>query len=127
MLNIFFFLNRYSLPVTPKMPVGIQMFATITSKHHYATLQRDLRRLATEAVYQDATVQCGDGRRRCSRLILGLLFPELHTVTSFSLLPEVTYTLNLAAVYYINISGVSPDAAVPHQRPGPAGGGAPGG
>ena len=93
----FFFLNRYSLPVTPKMPVGIQMFATITSKHHYATLQRDLRRLATEAVYQDATVQCGDGRRRCSRLILGLLFPELHTVTSFSLLPEVTYTLNLAA------------------------------
>lgn len=96
-LNIFYFLNRYSLPVTPKMPVGIQMFATITSKHHYATLQRDLRRLATEAVYQDATVQCGDGRRRCSRLILGLLFPELHTVTSFSLLPEVRHSKHLTS------------------------------
>ena len=76
-----------------KMPVGIQMFATITSKHHFQTLQRDLRGLASgprAPRYEDTLVVCSDGSRQASRLILGLILPELATVTSFSLLPEVT-------------------------------------
>ena len=79
----------------PPPPVGIQMFATITSKHHFQTLQRDLRGLASgprvPRCYEDTVVVCSDGTRTCyNRLILGLILPELATVTSFSLLPEVT-------------------------------------
>ena len=75
-------------------PVGIQMFATISSKHHFQTLQRDLRGLTTGArahgCYEDTLVVCRDGTRTASRLILGLVLPELATATTFSLLPEVT-------------------------------------
>ena len=71
------------------MPVGIQMFATIHQPHHYTTLQRDLASIVSSDSYYDTTVHCSDGVLRYSRLILGLVLPELTSVTSFSFLPEV--------------------------------------
>ena len=62
------------------------------SVHVYFTrnlFQRDLRGLARAPGYEDTRVVCSDGARTGSRLILGLVIPELATVTSFSLMPEV--------------------------------------
>ena len=55
--------------------------------------QRDLRGLARAPGYEDTRVVCSDGTRTGSRLILGLVIPELATVTSFSLMPEVSKIL----------------------------------
>ena len=80
-------------PVThkmPNMPIGIQMFATITSKDHFLTLRRDLQKFVHCSSYCDTTVYCSDGNLHYSRLIVGLVFPELKTITSFSLLPEIS-------------------------------------
>ena len=74
----------------PNMPVGIQMFATITSKDHFQTLKRDLQKFVHCSSYYDTTVYCSDGNLHYSRLIVGLVFPELKTITSFSLLPEIS-------------------------------------
>ena len=72
------------------MPVGIQMFATITSKDHFQTLRRDLQKVVDCASYYDTTIFCSDGNLHYSRLIVGLVFPELNTITSFSFLPEIS-------------------------------------
>ena len=72
------------------MPIGIQMFATISSKNHFQTLQQDLSNIAGDPSYHDTTVYCSDGQLQYCRLILGLIFPELETVSSFSWLPEIS-------------------------------------
>ena len=74
----------------PNMPIGIQMFATITSKDHFQTLKRDLQKFVQCSSYCDTTIYCSDGNLHYSRLIVGLVFPELKTITSFSLLPEIS-------------------------------------
>ena len=74
----------------PNMPIGIQMFATITSKDHFLTLKRDLQKFVHCSSYCDTTVYCSDGNLHYSRLIVGLVFPELKTITTFSLLPEIS-------------------------------------
>ena len=47
--------------------VGIQLFATITSKEHYTSLQRDLGSLAGQPALQDTMLYCSDGTLHLSR------------------------------------------------------------
>jgi len=70
--------------------VGIRMFATIKSKDHPLTLQKDLQVLASSASYIDTLVECSDGQLQYSRLLVGLILPYLKTVSSFNFLPELT-------------------------------------
>ena len=82
----------------PKMPdprvgvgsVGIQLFATITSKDHYTSLQRDLVGLAGHPALQDTTLHCTDGSLLLSRLLVGLVLPDLHHIPSFSTAPDLS-------------------------------------
>ena len=79
-------------PTGAKMPgasVGIQLFATITSKDHYTSLQKDLIGLATNPALQDTTLHCSDGCLCLSRLLVGLVFPDLTNIASFSRAPEL--------------------------------------
>ena len=86
------------------------MFATITSKDHFQTLRRDLQKVVDCASYYDTTIFCSDGKLHYSRLIVGLVFPELKTITSFSLLPEISILMpqyRKAEVYKIVSSFLS--------------------
>ena len=72
------------------MPVGIQMFATITSKDHYLSLQKDLQNLSNSTIYYDTTLYCCDGNLHFSRLLVGLIFPDLNNIPSFTWMPDLS-------------------------------------
>lgn len=74
----------------PRMPVGIQMFATITSKDHYLSLQKDLQTLTNSTIYYDTTLYCCDGNLHYSRLLVGLIFPDLNNIPSFTWMPDLS-------------------------------------
>ena len=80
----------FRVPGVARMPVGIQMFATITSKDHYLSLQRDLQHLIGSNVYYDTTLYCGDGSLHYSRLLVGLIFPDLNNIPSFTWMPDLS-------------------------------------
>ena len=73
--------------------VGIQLFATITSKEHYSSLRRDLGSLASSTALQDTSLYCMDGRLALSRLLVGLVLPDLTRIPCFSSAPELALLL----------------------------------
>ena len=82
--------NVCRVPGTARMPVGIQMFATITSKDHYLSLQKDLQNLTNNTIYYDTTLYCSDGNLHYSRLLVGLIFPDLNSIPSFTWMPDLS-------------------------------------
>ena len=87
-IKVFFLL--YRVTGGARMPVGIQMFATITSKDHYLSLQKDLQNLTSNTIYYDTTLYCCDGNLHYSRLLVGLIFPELNSIPSFTWMPDLS-------------------------------------
>lgn len=75
------------------MPVGIQMFATITSKDHVRHIQQDLQNMYFSDTYRDTVLHCADGSIYLSRLLTGLLFPFLKPSRCFQFLDEATLIL----------------------------------
>ena len=57
--NFFFTSDSVNSNTGPMMPIGIQMFATITSKDHARNIQQDLQNIYFTDAYRDTILQVG--------------------------------------------------------------------